>query len=294
MQQHLLQQQQQAALLQQRKNARRRTDDGTKAGVATHISVSAERAFFDQVKDYLTSTSRDSWAEFVKLLDLFASDSLTKRELYSFVGELFGPNQVRVVEIYTVVFIELLCCVCMCSRVLDMFSIPTNLTHQLSHQLPRLYTPPTLTRLSSPLPTFPIYPHLPRSIPIYPYLPPSTSIYPYLLPSSYPHTPYIHIYISTYLHTPIHALIPHICIPSHPLSTYPHIYTPPRTSTTTSPASWPLDATTRPRAATYGTPSPSQRLTFLNAENAPLHTAHYPRTTLVRSVARGQARSLGC
>ena len=63
---------------QSSKNQRRRIDDDRRKDQYSHISVSAERQFFDQIKDYLTASSRDSWTEFVKLLDLFAQDSLTK------------------------------------------------------------------------------------------------------------------------------------------------------------------------------------------------------------------------
>ena len=68
----------QQAQMQDRKNQRRRMDDDRHKNQYSHISVSAERQFFDQIKDYLTASSRDSWSEFVKLLEMFASDSLTK------------------------------------------------------------------------------------------------------------------------------------------------------------------------------------------------------------------------
>ena len=72
----------QQAQMQDRKNQRRRMDDDRHKNQYSHISVSAERQFFDQIKDYLTASSRDSWSEFVKLLEMFASDSLTKVKFF--------------------------------------------------------------------------------------------------------------------------------------------------------------------------------------------------------------------
>ena len=66
MQQHLIQQQHAVQQAAQRKTQRRRVDEG-KTAQYTHISMTAERQFFDMVKDYLTSTSRESWTEFVKV-----------------------------------------------------------------------------------------------------------------------------------------------------------------------------------------------------------------------------------
>lgn len=61
-------------------------------GVGNHYSISAERRFFDQVKDLLTSISKDSWTEFVKCLDLFNSDTITKKDLMSLTKNLFGSG----------------------------------------------------------------------------------------------------------------------------------------------------------------------------------------------------------
>ena len=57
----------------------------------SHISVSAERKFFDQAKELLTSVSRESWTEFVRCLDLFSCDAVTKKDLLALVQDLFGP-----------------------------------------------------------------------------------------------------------------------------------------------------------------------------------------------------------
>lgn len=54
-----------------------------------HISVSNERKFFDAIKDYLLSSSRDGWLEFIKILDLFISDAISKKDLLSTVADLF-------------------------------------------------------------------------------------------------------------------------------------------------------------------------------------------------------------
>ncbi len=58
-------------------------------GRDSHISMSAERRFFDTVKEVLVGTSRDSWVEFVKLLELFSADTISKAELLETAGDLF-------------------------------------------------------------------------------------------------------------------------------------------------------------------------------------------------------------
>ena len=58
---------------------------------SSHISISAERKFFDQAKELLTSVSRESWTEFVRCLDLFSCDAVTKKDLFALVQDLFGP-----------------------------------------------------------------------------------------------------------------------------------------------------------------------------------------------------------
>ena len=59
---------------------------------STYHSISTERRFFDQIKDLLTSTSRESWSEFVKCLDLYSHDAISRRDMFLLVQELFGPN----------------------------------------------------------------------------------------------------------------------------------------------------------------------------------------------------------
>jgi paired amphipathic helix protein Sin3a len=61
-------------------------------------TVSAERRFFDQVKDILSSTSRDSWTEFVKCLELFSNDYISKKDMFKLVQDLFGPTNQSLFE----------------------------------------------------------------------------------------------------------------------------------------------------------------------------------------------------
>lgn len=61
-------------------------------------TVSAERRFFDQVKDILSSTSRDSWTEFVKCLELFSNDYISKKDMFKLVQDLFGPTNTNLFE----------------------------------------------------------------------------------------------------------------------------------------------------------------------------------------------------
>ena len=95
MQQQMLnvQHQQQLAAQHQRKNLRRRQGEmemGRREYQMNHMSVTAERRFFDSVKDFLTCSSRDGWPEFVKHLDLFINDAITKKDFLAFAGEIFG------------------------------------------------------------------------------------------------------------------------------------------------------------------------------------------------------------
>lgn len=61
---------------------------------STYHSISTERRFFDQIKDLLTSSSREGWSEFVKCLDLYSHDAISRRDMFLLVQELFGPNNV--------------------------------------------------------------------------------------------------------------------------------------------------------------------------------------------------------
>lgn len=95
---------------QPRKQARRRKDeqeesvgrpvvaaprkevDRSAGYIDRHLSITAERRFFDQVKDVLTGVSIKSWEEFVKALDLFSSDAISKKDLISLVKDIFGAT----------------------------------------------------------------------------------------------------------------------------------------------------------------------------------------------------------
>lgn len=57
------------------------------------MSVSAERRYFEQVKEVLTATSRETWNEFVKVLELFSNDVVSKEDCLDLIGDLFGPQQ---------------------------------------------------------------------------------------------------------------------------------------------------------------------------------------------------------
>ena len=63
-----------------------------------HVSMTAERKFFDQIKDLLTSTSKDGWTEFVKTLELFINDAITKKDLFLMVHDLFGGSNEELFE----------------------------------------------------------------------------------------------------------------------------------------------------------------------------------------------------
>ena len=96
-QQHAMQQAQLAQQRRQQKglqyqNIARRFDQDGRPRESAHISQSTERRFFDSVKELLTSTTREGWSEFVKHLDLFANDAITKRDLLAFAADIFGPT----------------------------------------------------------------------------------------------------------------------------------------------------------------------------------------------------------
>lgn len=62
------------------------------AHIPQHHTISAERRFFDQVKDFLSGLSKDAWTEFVKILELFSNDALPKKEMLTLVEQLFGTT----------------------------------------------------------------------------------------------------------------------------------------------------------------------------------------------------------
>jgi paired amphipathic helix protein Sin3a len=60
-----------------------------------------ERQFFDAAKEALTTYSRDggqAWAEFLKCLDMYAQELLSKTEMLSFVEQLLGKRSAELFE----------------------------------------------------------------------------------------------------------------------------------------------------------------------------------------------------
>jgi histone deacetylase complex regulatory component SIN3 len=50
------------------------------------------------MKDQLTSSSRDAWTEFVKSLDLFSREALSKKEVLVLAQELLGTGNEELLE----------------------------------------------------------------------------------------------------------------------------------------------------------------------------------------------------
>ena len=61
-------------------------------------SISSERKYFDHVKDLFTSTTRDGWSEFVKCLELYSHDAISRKDMMQLVRDLFGPTNVDLFE----------------------------------------------------------------------------------------------------------------------------------------------------------------------------------------------------
>lgn len=55
-----------------------------------HHSTTTERKFFDQIKDYLYNISKESWQEFVRLLELYSQEVISKKDMFSLMHDLFG------------------------------------------------------------------------------------------------------------------------------------------------------------------------------------------------------------
>ena len=68
----------------------------------THVYNSAvERQFFDLAKEALSSYARDggqAWAEFMKCLDMYAQDILSRNEMLTFVEPLLGKRNAKLFE----------------------------------------------------------------------------------------------------------------------------------------------------------------------------------------------------
>lgn len=56
-------------------------------------NVSAERRFFDQVKEFFQgNNSREAWGEFVRLMELYSMEAVTLKEMLSLMQELLGTT----------------------------------------------------------------------------------------------------------------------------------------------------------------------------------------------------------
>lgn len=88
----LLQQQQQALAHQLQLQQHQQQQAHIQRSKESLMSVSAERRYFEQVKEVLTATSRETWQEFVKVLELFSNDAVSKEDMLDLIGDLFGPQ----------------------------------------------------------------------------------------------------------------------------------------------------------------------------------------------------------
>jgi paired amphipathic helix protein Sin3a len=77
---------------------RKRSLDG---GESVVYNSAVERQFFDAAREALSSHSRDggqAWAEFIKCLDMYAQDILSKSEMLNFVEPLLGKRNTKLFE----------------------------------------------------------------------------------------------------------------------------------------------------------------------------------------------------
>lgn len=88
----LLQQQQQALAHQLQLQQHAAQHQQNQRAKETVMSVSAERRYFEQVKEVLSTTSRETWQEFVKVLELFSNDAVSKEDMLDLIADLFGPQ----------------------------------------------------------------------------------------------------------------------------------------------------------------------------------------------------------
>lgn len=82
---------------------KKRGYDGQVAGQPAEVVYNAgvERQFFDAAKEALTSYSRDggqAWAEFLKCLDMYAQEVLSRSEMLGFVEPLLGKRNTELFE----------------------------------------------------------------------------------------------------------------------------------------------------------------------------------------------------
>ena len=83
---------------------RKRPFDGQPSALQPESFVynsAVERQFFDAAREALTSYSRDggqAWAEFLKCLDMYAQDILSRNEMLNFVEPLLGKRNTKLFE----------------------------------------------------------------------------------------------------------------------------------------------------------------------------------------------------
>lgn len=88
----------QVSLMDGGERGRKRGYDGSEAAV---YNSAVERQFFDAAREALTSYSRDggqAWAEFLKCLDMYAQDILSRGEMLNFVEPLLGKRNTKLFE----------------------------------------------------------------------------------------------------------------------------------------------------------------------------------------------------
>ena len=79
--------------------AQRAADKGEESSYVYNSAV--ERQFFDATREALTAYSRDggqAWAEFVKCLDMYAQEILSRAEMLSFVEPLLGKRNAQLLD----------------------------------------------------------------------------------------------------------------------------------------------------------------------------------------------------
>lgn len=83
---------------QQEEASRKRSLDDPESYV---YNSAVERQFFDATKEALTAYTRDggqAWAEFLKCLDMYAQDILSRQEMLNFVEPLLGKRHTKLFE----------------------------------------------------------------------------------------------------------------------------------------------------------------------------------------------------
>jgi histone deacetylase complex regulatory component SIN3 len=55
-----------------------------------HYHISPERSFFDQAKEVLSAQSKEAWGEFVKCLELYSQEVVSRAEMLQLAGDLLS------------------------------------------------------------------------------------------------------------------------------------------------------------------------------------------------------------